>query len=399
MSTMSDPRFRDPARPGDAPSEPVAAARPRGLRLGRVLGVEVLLDRSWFVIAALTVVMYGPVLWRLHPSLGWLNLLLALGFAVGLALSVLVHELAHAAAGRAAGWPVSRIVLTLMGGHTAFGDVRSTPLPTALVSLAGPLSNVVLAALATAGFLLAPDAAADPVGSLAELLVLSNWVLGLFNLLPGLPLDGGRVVEAVVWAVTRSESRGTVVAAWCGRVIAVLVVLWALASGQWRQPVVVAVTLLVAGFIFLGAGQALRQARLMRTLDAVAAGGMARPALEFAPTTPLSLVDATVSAATSDGYRGWTPDVVVRDRDRGVVGVLSPSLAGRVDGPERTRVAVGDVCAWFPAAARADPQTRGGDLVRLMESHHWPWLWVVDGAGEVLGVVHHQDLARYALRG
>ena len=59
-----------------------------GVRLGRVAGVELVLDRSWFVIAALTVVMYGPVLWRLYPGLGWLNLVLALGFAVGLALTV-----------------------------------------------------------------------------------------------------------------------------------------------------------------------------------------------------------------------------------------------------------------------------------------------------------------------
>ena len=78
-------------------------SRTRGLRLGRLGGVEVVLDRSWFVIAALTVVLYGPVLWRLYPQLGWLNPVLALGFAVGLALSVLAHELAHALVGRAWG--------------------------------------------------------------------------------------------------------------------------------------------------------------------------------------------------------------------------------------------------------------------------------------------------------
>ena len=82
------------ASPFPPPSgeDTAATVRPRGgVVLGRVLGVQLVLDRSWFGIALLTVVMYGPVLWRLYPGLGWLNLLLALVFAVGLAASVLVH--------------------------------------------------------------------------------------------------------------------------------------------------------------------------------------------------------------------------------------------------------------------------------------------------------------------
>ena len=93
MFSMPLPRFRQPSDDRAAPAP--AGPRPRGVRLGLLLGVELLLDRSWFLIAGLTLVMYGPVLWRLYPELGWLNLLLALGFAVGLALSVLVHELAE----------------------------------------------------------------------------------------------------------------------------------------------------------------------------------------------------------------------------------------------------------------------------------------------------------------
>ena len=394
MFSMPLPRFRQPSDDRAAPAP--AGPRPRGVRLGLLLGVELLLDRSWFLIAGLTLVMYGPVLWRLYPELGWLNLLLALGFAVGLALSVLVHELAHALAGRAAGWPVTRIVLTLMGGHTAFGSVRTTPLPTALVSLAGPLSNVVLAALGTGVLFVTADSLAGPGWALVQLLILANWILGLFNLLPGLPLDGGRVVEAIVWALTRSEAKGTTVAAWCGRGIAILTVAWLLWAQVWRQPVVLVITLLVAGFIFMGAGQALRQARVLGVLDAVRAGGVARPAMEFSPTTPLALVDATVMAATGDDYRGWTPDVVVRDR--GAVGLLDPELAEQVAPAHRGVAAVGDLAEWHPADATVDPGTPGGELARVLESGRRAWVCVVDGAGHVTGVVHHEDLARLALR-
>lgn len=401
MNPMPDPRLPAPddAVPHDAapPADPVP--RVRGLRLGRVAGVEIRLDRSWFLIAALTVVMYGPVLWRVYPELGWLNLVVALGFAVGLAVSVLVHELAHAAAGRRAGWPVDRIVLTLMGGHTTFGTVRARPLATAVVSLAGPLSNVVLAVVGELLLRGAPDGSAGPWWALAELLVLANWVLGVFNLLPGLPLDGGRVVEALVWAVTRSESRGTAVAAWCGCGIAALLALWVLWTQQWRQPSVLVVSLLVIGFIVVGAGQALRQARLMGTLDAVRADRIARPALEFSPVTPLSVVDATVAAATGDDYRGWVPDVVARDDARGTVGVLDPSLAVRVPDAHRARTGLGDVCRWYPREAVVTGGVAGGELARRMEGARRQWLWVVDDAGHVTGVVHHEDLARHALRG
>ena len=143
----------------------------RGTRLGRMGGVEVILDRSWYMIAVLTVVLYGPVLWRLYPEAGWLNVLLGAVFALGLAGSVLAHELAHALVGRWMGWPVGRIVLTLMGGHTTFGVVRATAGSSAWVSLAGPVTNVVLALVGTGLLLGAPARDEGPGWALLELLV------------------------------------------------------------------------------------------------------------------------------------------------------------------------------------------------------------------------------------
>lgn len=365
-----------------------------GLRLGRIGGVDVHLDRSWFVIAALTVILYGPVLWRVYPQLGWLNLLVAFGFALGLAFSVLVHELAHALVGRAAGWPVGRIVLTLMGGHTTFGAVRASPGSTALVSLVGPVANIVLAGIGTAVMILAPAQNAGPGWALLQLLVLANWILGLFNLLPGLPLDGGRVVEAVIWRLTGSEGKGTTVAAWCGRILAALIVVWVLMRGLWDSPVTLAITLMIAGFILMGANQSLGQARVLERIRPLRAGEVARPALEFSPGTPLSLVDASVMAATGQGYSGWTPDVVARDHASGHVGVLSPHRAGSVPAEARGSVAVGNVMDWLSADATTTADERGDELLRVMEVNRFPWLVVLDTDRAVVGVVHHQDIAR-----
>ncbi|MBD2761526.1 site-2 protease family protein [Kocuria sp. cx-116] len=370
------------------------AAR-RGLRLARVGGVDVHLDRSWFVIAVLTVVLYGPILWRLYPELGWLNLVVAFGFALGLAVSVLVHELAHALVGRAAGWPVGRIVLTLMGGHTTFGAVRASPGSTAVVSLVGPIANVILAGIGTAFMILAPAQNAGPGWALLQLLVLANWILGLFNLLPGLPLDGGRVVEALVWRLTGSESKGTTVAAWSGRGLAVLVLMWVVFQGLWRSPITLLITLMIAAFIFTGASQALMQARVLERVRPLRASAIARPALEFSPGTALSLVDASVLAATSQGYTGWTPDVVARDAASGQVGVLSPQRAATVPDNARGDTPVGKVMEWSPVSAAAPADERGDDLLRRLELNGFPWVLVLDPERTVVGVVHHRDLARH----
>lgn len=372
------------------------AAR-RGLRLGRIGGVDVHLDRSWFVIAVLTVVLYGPILWRIYPELGWINLVIAFGFAVGLAFSVLVHEVAHALVGRAAGWPVGRIVLTLMGGHTTFGAVRASPGSTALVSLVGPMANIILAGIGTAVMLLAPAQNAGPGWALLQLLVFANWILGLFNLLPGLPLDGGRVVEALIWRLTGSESKGTAVAAWSGRGLAALIVVWIVWQRLWTSPITLLIMLMIAAFIFMGASQALKQAKVLGRVHPLRAASIARPAFEFSPDLPLSMVDTSVLAATSQGYSGWTPDVVARDAASGHLGLLSPQRAATVPADLRGSTPVGNVMEWAPAEASAPADERGDDLLRHLEINGFPWVIVLDPERSVVGVVHHQDLARHIM--
>ena len=122
--------------------------------------------------------------------------------------SVLVHELAHGLMARARGQQPREFVLTLWGGHTAFGGATPTPASSALIAVVGPIANLVLAA----GFLAVAQGV--ETNSLVGLLVwsgcLTNAFVGLFNLVPGLPLDGGFLLEAAVWAVTKNRHTGTV---------------------------------------------------------------------------------------------------------------------------------------------------------------------------------------------
>ena len=125
------------------------------------------------------------------------------------------------------------------------------------------------------------------------------------------------------------------------------------------------------------------------------ASTIARPALEFSPDTALSLVDASVLALTSQGYSGWTPDVVARDAASGRVGVLSPQRAATVSDDVRASTPVGDVMEWSPATATAPADERGDDLLRHLEINGFPWVLVLDPDRAVVGVVHHRDIARH----
>lgn len=177
-----------------------------GLRLGTLGGARVTVGWTWLLIGAAVLLLFGPSLQRADPSLGWSAYAVAGGYVLVLAVSVLVHELAHAAVGAAHGSRPEAIELTLWGGHTQFVRAVDRPLGSVLTALAGPAANLVLAGLAQAAGTLS-----DP-GTVTSLLLAmattANLLLAAFNALPGLPLDGGRMVESVVWAVTGSRARG-----------------------------------------------------------------------------------------------------------------------------------------------------------------------------------------------
>ncbi|HSN38243.1 MAG TPA: site-2 protease family protein, partial [Arthrobacter sp.] len=174
--------------------DPQKQGRKEGIPLGRIAGIPVILAYSWFVIAAFTVIVYGPVLQANDPELGIGAYVVAFAYAVLLLISVLVHELAHALTAKIYHWPSEKIVLNLWGGHTQFESFTASPGRSVVVALAGPAANLVLAA---GGWLVLTGGELTGVaGILANIFVWANLLIGIFNVLPGLPLDGGRLVES-----------------------------------------------------------------------------------------------------------------------------------------------------------------------------------------------------------
>lgn len=239
------------------------ARRRGGVTVGRIAGTPVRLQYSWFVITAVILLLFGPQVQRIFPEIGVLAYVVALGYAVLLLFSVLAHEAAHALTARAFGWPSTEIELNLWGGHTQFLTRSATPGKSLAVSLAGPAANLVIAGLGWATIeALEPSGV---LGMLASVTVLVNFLVGVFNLLPGLPLDGGRIVESLVWRATGSQDRGMLAAGWAGRIVVVALAGGALilvATGALRGSLVlVVVTTMVCFFLWQGATATIRGAR------------------------------------------------------------------------------------------------------------------------------------------
>jgi Zn-dependent protease len=260
---------------------------PRGaVRVARVAGVPVYVGRGWLLLAAF-------VAWTGWSNNRDLSTGTAVAYAATLVVSILVavlgHEVAHALSARALGLQVHRIVADLWGGHTAFDGTGVTPGRNAVVSASGPLANL---AMAGAG---AAVVAALPEGSrgFAWPFVVLNLLLGGFNLLPGLPLDGGQLVHSLVWAVSGRRDLGLLVAGWCGRVVAVVVVLWfgvrpaLLGSADLFQ---VGLALVMAWLLWSGATAAIRRAPLDRLLDRVRPEDLMEPVVVVPLTTTLEQV-------------------------------------------------------------------------------------------------------------
>jgi Zn-dependent protease/CBS domain-containing protein len=209
-----------------------------GFRLGRVFGVTVRVDWSWFLILTLIAWGLGPALAQLHPAWGpaliWgLALIAALLFFT----SVLAHELAHAIAAKLQQIPVRAVTLFLFGGVSTIRDEPRSARAELLIALAGPIVSMLLGT----GFLIAAglagarpaSAAGDPTMALVALdpaptlllwLGSANIVVGLFNLIPGFPLDGGRVLRAILWSTVGSFRTATRWAAWMGQLVAWLLI-------------------------------------------------------------------------------------------------------------------------------------------------------------------------------
>lgn len=259
---------------------------PRGIRLATIASIPVYLGWSWLIMGGLVVFVVGPSAAQSYGAATGYSI--AVVYALALLVSVLAHEAAHAIAARTFGHTVHRVVADLWGGHTAFEASRATPATSAAIAVVGPLTNAVLGVVC-----LGASTALDGIpGTVLGGVAFVNGALAVLNLLPGLPLDGGQIVEAGVWAVTKDQGRARVAAGHLGRGLVIAIVMavigFPLLRGQSPDLSTILWTALVGSFLWSGATQAIAHGRALGTLSGLDVPALLEPAAGIRRDRPIS---------------------------------------------------------------------------------------------------------------
>ncbi|MEV7221242.1 site-2 protease family protein [Streptomyces sp. NPDC093681] len=380
-----------PGRPPQRRPEPGG-----GLLMGRPFGVPVYVAPSWFLVAALITWVFGGQLDRVLPELGAARYLVSLFFAVAFYASVLVHELAHTVAALRFKLPVRRIQLQFFGGVSEIEKEAETPGREFMLAFVGPLLSLVLSGVFYAALLpVEPDSVP---GVLLAGLMVSNLIVAVFNLLPGLPLDGGRMLRAVVWKLTGKPMSGTVAAAWVGRALAIAVLiglplatqsLGSNAADDVGMDTVLDALLaaILAAIIWTGAGNSLRMARLREHLPELRARALTRRAVPVQADTPLS---EALRRANASGARA----LVVVDADGTPASLVREAAIVGVPEHRRPWVAVSTLAQDLTDGMRVSAELSGEELLDALRANPATEYLVVEETGEIYGVLSAADVER-----
>lgn len=255
------------------------------IRIGRVFGIPVEINLSWLVIFVLVAfslaTSYFPSLPAASGAPGWLFAVLGAVTALVFFASVLVHELSHSLVVRAEGGNVDKITLFIFGGVAQMDDEPRSPGREFLMAAAGPGMSLLIAALSFGGFTMSLVGGAPWwLWAPLQYLAFINLAVGLFNLLPGYPLDGGRVLRSILWAITGDVLKATKWASATGQAIGWSMAAWAV-LGVLNGRTDLIWFGLIGWFIASLAGQAYRQQLLRSRLEGVRVSGIMSPAPEY----------------------------------------------------------------------------------------------------------------------
>lgn len=375
---MSDP---DPA--------PARPPRPPGtFKVGTIAGSDVLVSSSWFLVAALIAVIMAPNVERVSPGLGPWKYVAGLAFAVILYLSVLLHEASHAMMARHYGFPVSSITLHFLGGMTAIEGEARRPRQEFMIAVVGPLTSILVGAASLGLWFVVPDGLLQmAVGSLAAM----NLFVGVLNLVPGLPLDGGRVLKAIVWGATGNVHRGTIVAGWGGRLAAVAVLAWPLVMeplwGTRPDLIDFVLAFVVATFLWSGATAAMASARLRRRLPQLVARDLARRTLAVPDDLPLA-------EAVRRAQEAQAGSIVTVTGSGHPLGVVSEQALLATPEDRRPWVAVSTVARTLDSGLRLPAAITGEELILAISRTPAAEYLLVEDDGAIYGVLSTADVDR-----
>jgi Zn-dependent protease/CBS domain-containing protein len=358
------------------------------LSIGKIAGIDIRIHYTWlFAFVLITWSLASGFFPGSNPGLSPVTYwVIGAISSVLLFASVLVHELSHSLVARSRGLTVDSITLLIFGGVSSITSEPGRAADEFLIAVVGPLTSLVLA-----GLFWVLDALAASVGgplqAVLGYLALTNLLLGVFNILPGFPLDGGRVLRAIIWGATGNLQRATDIASFVGQAFGVLLIFWGLArlltgdvlGGLW--------TAFIGWFLDSGAQASRQQLSVQSVLRGVPVSAVMDPSPPLLdPNT--SVHDFVMNQAVRRGQRALP---VVRDGE--LIGIMSLTDAHRISADAWATTPVAR--AMTPAPLRTVPSSASLDVaLQAMVDHSLHQLPVVDD-GRVVGLLTRAGVLEY----
>ncbi|HAC65046.1 MAG TPA: site-2 protease family protein [Cyanothece sp. UBA12306] len=360
------------------------------IRVGNLFGIPFYVNPSWFLVLGLVTLSYGGQL-ALFPQLGGITPLI-LGFIAALLLfsSVVAHELGHSFVAISQGIEVKSITLFLFGGLASLEKDSDTPLDAFLVAIAGPAVSLIIFAFLT--LIVGNFSFSAPITAILGLLAYINLILGLFNLIPGLPLDGGNILKALVWKITGNPNKGIIFASrvgqafgWLAITIGGLSILGITRFGSFW-------TLLIGFFLLQNAGFSAQSAKFQETLS----GYTAQDAV--IPNSPVVSDSLNLREFVNDyviGKSVWKKFLVTNQEGK-LSGVLELDTLKKVSTSQWTELTISEIMQPIDNSMtliQADQSLL--EVVKLLETDPRQQLTVIKDNGVVLGLVEKASVMKF----
>ncbi|WP_411965172.1 CBS domain-containing protein [Haloferax sp. YSMS24] len=362
----------------------------RGIRVGSVFGIPIRLDLTFLLILPLFAWLIGSDIGNLSLLInnlfgasidgvalsdGSLQWILGSAAAIGLFGGVLLHEFGHSLVAMRYGYEIESITLWLFGGVARFKEIPEDWKQEFTIAVAGPLVSVAIGIVAYAGFIALPESAA-PLKFVTGYLALMNISLAVFNMLPGFPMDGGRVLRALL-ARNRPHAKATQMAAEVGKVFAFLLGIF----GLFFNLFLVA----LAFFIYMGASGEAQQTVLKATFQDVVVNDIMTTRENLDVVDKKTSVTELLERMFVERHTGYP---VLQNGQ--LVGMVTLDDARGVREVERDAYLVEDIMS--DELATIDPSADAMEAIALMQERSVGRLPVVDETGEFVGLVSRSDL-------
>ena len=362
----------------------------RGIKLFRILGIQISLDYTWFIV-------FGLVAWSLAqgyfpmiiPGLGTATyIIVGIISAALLFACVLVHELSHSYTSNKLGLEVKEITLFIFGGVAKLTKEPDDPIKELKIAIAGPAASIALAAVFWILMHIVDAISTYPVlSAVFGYLAMINMVLVVFNIIPGFPLDGGRILRAIWWNKTGDLQKATQVASQVGKGFAVLLIgfgffqifLGNFIGGLWM--------IFIGMFLQQAADSSYRQLLVNKTLERMKVGdAMTRNVITIAE-------DSTLAAVVEKYFFGYHFVGFPAVSDGHITGMLTLNNVRTIPKQEWNTTRVKDVMDKISPDAILSPEDNAMDALSRMINLDTGRVLVMDG-GKLVGIITRRDIMK-----